>query len=117
VYPKPEGNIKREEPQKQTDTHASVSVLAEMKKYNVYRVKERDKLADAWEGGERFFMFTHAIGRPFIQEQPYYWLQRFTKHKALRTIRFHDLRHTSATLLINQDYLGAAYQWPCSPYR
>ncbi|MNC26213.1 Transposase [compost metagenome] len=83
------------------------SVLEELRDYYAYRVKERDKLGDAWngrdqEGREWHFMFCHPDGSPFHHERPYLWFRQFIKKNNMRYIRFHDLRHTSATLLINQ---------------
>jgi integrase len=83
------------------------SVLEELREYYAYRVKERDKLGDAWNGRDREgrewnFMFSHADGTPFHHERPYLWFRKFIQKNNLRYIRFHDLRHTSATLLINQ---------------
>ncbi|MDU5948654.1 MAG: site-specific integrase, partial [Paenibacillus macerans] len=83
------------------------SVLEELREYYAYRVKERDKLGDAWngrdkEGREWNFVFSHADGTPFHHERPYLWFRQFIMKNGFRYIRFHDLRHTSATLLINQ---------------
>nr|WP_260866475.1 site-specific integrase [Paenibacillus xylanexedens] len=79
-----------------------VSVQEELRKYYMYRITERNSLGDAWLGGERFFVFAHADGRAFHHERPYLWFRQFIKKNGFRYIRFHDLRHTSATLLINQ---------------
>ncbi|QHT59339.1 site-specific integrase [Paenibacillus lycopersici] len=79
-----------------------VSVQEELRKYYTYRITERNSLGDAWLGGERFFVFAHADGRAFHHERPYLWFRQFIKKNGFRYIRFHDLRHTSATLLINQ---------------
>lgn len=78
------------------------SVLEEMREYYTYRAKERDKIGDAWQGEEYFFMFCHADGKAFHHERPYLWFRKFIQKNGLRYIRFHDLRHTSATLLISQ---------------
>lgn len=83
------------------------SVLDELRKYYAHRVKERDKLGDTWNGQDREgrewnFVFCHADGTPFHHERPYLWFRQFIKKNNFRYIRFHDLRHTSATLLINQ---------------
>lgn len=79
------------------------SVLEELRDYYSYRVKERDKLGDAWnENIEQHFIFCHANGTPYHHERPYLWFRQFIKKNGFRYIRFHDLRHTSATLLINQ---------------
>ncbi|PNQ78905.1 tyrosine recombinase XerC [Paenibacillus sp. F4] len=78
------------------------SVLEELKEYYKYRARERDKLADNWFGGDHFFVFAHANGKAFHHERPYLWFRQFVLKNNFRYIRFHDLRHTSATLLINQ---------------
>lgn len=78
------------------------SVLEELKNYYAYRVKERNQIGDLWRGGEWFFLFSHPDGWPFHHERPYLWFRQFIKKNGFRYIRFHDLRHTSATLLINQ---------------
>lgn len=82
------------------------SALEELRDYYAYRAKERDKLGDAWKGNyggqERLFVFSHADGTPFHHNESYLWFRKFLKKNDLRYIRFHDLRHTSATLLINQ---------------
>jgi len=84
------------------------SVLEELREYYSYRAKERDKLGKSWKGckdkigNEYHFIFCHPDGTPFHHERPYLWFRTFIKKHGLRYIRFHDLRHTSATLLINQ---------------
>ncbi|XID90468.1 tyrosine-type recombinase/integrase [Paenibacillaceae bacterium WGS1546] len=84
------------------------SVLEELRDYYAFRMKERDKIGDAWKGckdseeNEHHFVFCHADGTPFHHERPYLWFRGFVKKSGFRYIRFHDLRHTSATLLINQ---------------
>lgn len=49
-----------------------------------------------------FFVFFNQYGRAFYPESPYLWFRGFLKKHNLKYIKFHDLRHTSATLLINQ---------------
>ncbi|MEV2910827.1 site-specific integrase [Paenibacillus larvae] len=84
------------------------SVLNELKDYYDYRIREKENLGGAWkgcvdvEGSQRNFIFSHLDGRPFHHERPSFWFRLFVKRHGLRYIRFHDLRHTSATLLINQ---------------
>jgi len=69
-----------------------------LKEYNLHCGKEKLRLCDSWKGENRFFVFFNAEGKSFYPESPYLWFQ---KHH-LRYIRFHDLRLTSATILINQ---------------
>lgn len=78
------------------------SMLEEMKEYYSYRTQERNAIGNDWYGGEWFFMFSHPNGQPFHHERPYQWFRHFIKKNGFRYIRFHDLRHTSATILINQ---------------
>jgi integrase len=77
------------------------SMLEELKEYYSYRLEEREKIGDRWQGGEYNFMFSHPDGKAFHQERPYLWFRAFLKKNKLRYIKFHTLRHTSATLLIN----------------
>lgn len=78
------------------------SVLEELKQYYTYRVKERNNIGDLWQGGEHFFLFSHADGRAFHHERPYQWFRQFIKKNGFRYQRLHDIRHVSATHLINQ---------------
>ncbi|MEK5438838.1 MULTISPECIES: tyrosine-type recombinase/integrase [Paenibacillus] len=78
------------------------SVLEELRDYYTYRVKERNMIGDAWQGNEYFFLFSHEDGRAFHHERPYLWFRQFVKKNSFRYTRFHDLRHASATQLINQ---------------
>ncbi|RUS47669.1 tyrosine recombinase XerC [Cohnella sp. AR92] len=85
----------------------SASVLEELREYYAYRAKERDKLGDAWNGKDKLgrewnFVFSNADGTPFHHHSPNQWFRLFLEGNGLRRIRFHDLRHTSATLLISQ---------------
>ncbi|MEV2910185.1 tyrosine-type recombinase/integrase [Paenibacillus larvae] len=84
------------------------SVLDELRDYHFYHIKEKEDIKDAWkgcvdaDGNERDLIFCHPDGTPFHHERPYSWFRKFIQKHNLRYIRFHDLRHTSATLLINQ---------------
>lgn len=78
------------------------SVCQQLKEYNLHCRKEKLRLGDSWKGGDRFFVFFNAEGKSFYPESPYLWFRTFLKKHNLRYIRFHDLRHTSATILINQ---------------
>ncbi|PPA83846.1 hypothetical protein C4A75_14090 [Brevibacillus laterosporus] len=78
------------------------SVCHQLKEYNLHCRKEKLRLYDSWKGGNRFFVFFNAEGKSFYPESPYLWFRTFLKKHHLRYIRFHDLRHTTATILINQ---------------
>lgn len=78
------------------------SVMSELKKYKHIKNKERMQARDLWEGGDHFFVFSNWNGKPYYPTAPSTWWRRFTKRTEFRYIRLHDLRHTSATILINQ---------------
>ncbi|MEV2908615.1 site-specific integrase [Paenibacillus larvae] len=84
------------------------SVLNEFKDYYTYRMREKENLGDAWvgcvdiDGKKRDFVFSRPDGMAYHYERSYTWFRQFIQKHGLRYIRFHDLRHTSATLLINQ---------------
>lgn len=81
--------------------HLSDSMLLELKEYYAFCKDEWDKLRETRDN-EHFFVFFNQHGRAFYPESPYLWFRTFLKKHKLRYIRFHDLRHTSATLLISQ---------------
>lgn len=77
------------------------TMLEELREYYFHKMKERNPIGDLKKGGEYFFIFCHPDGRAFHQERPYLWLRSFIKRNRMRYIRFHTLRHISATHLIN----------------
>jgi integrase len=97
-------NIIKEPKTKNSIRKVSVpaSLIADLKEYGLHCRKEKLKAGDLWGGGERFFVFSSWNGKPYYHTVPGTWLRRFIKRNNLKPIRFHDLRHTSATLLINQ---------------
>ena len=78
------------------------SMLAELREFKIHCNKLRMKSADVWQGGESFFLFTSWNGKPLNPYSVGQWWRRFINRTSLKYIRFHDLRHTSATLLLNQ---------------
>lgn len=78
------------------------SLLSDLKGFYESRLRDREDFGNSWQGGEYFFVFSHPKGKAFHHERPYLWFRDFLKKNKLRYIRFHDLRHTSATILINQ---------------
>lgn len=78
------------------------TVVEHLKEYYLEALKKRLALGDAWKGGDHFFVFSNDEGMAYYPETPYLWFRAFLKKHGLKYIRFHDLRHTSATLLINK---------------
>ncbi len=78
------------------------SVVEELKLYKIHCAEEKDAAGDKWIEEEREWLFFNEDGTHFYPTTPTTWWSRFTKRAGVRFIRLHDLRHTSATLLINQ---------------
>lgn len=76
--------------------------MDELRRYHLEWREERMKIRDRWEGGDREYIFHAGLGKPIFYDYPSEWWRKFTKRHELRHIRFHDLRHSSATLLIEQ---------------
>lgn len=77
-------------------------VVDQLKTYRHKKNKERLQAAESWEGGKYYYVFCTQFGKPLYPTVPGTWWRRFIKRKGFKYIRFHDLRHTAATLLINQ---------------
>ncbi|OLN23865.1 site-specific integrase [Domibacillus antri] len=78
------------------------SVLLELKRYQLHWRKEKMKMGELWIETEHEYVFCNENGKHFYPTTPTTWWKRFTTRADVRYIRLHDLRHTSATLLINQ---------------
>lgn len=78
------------------------SLIGDLKEYKKKCIEERLACADLWKGGEHFFVFSSWNGKPLNPYSVKTWWTRFTKRRNIRYINFHALRHTSATLLLNQ---------------
>jgi len=78
------------------------SVIAELIEYKQYYDSMKEACEDQWIENERQWLFCNIDGTHFYPTTPTTWWRRFTERAGVRHIRLHDLRHTSATLLINQ---------------
>lgn len=77
--------------------------MEELKLYYGEWFRERDRLGTKWVGAERQFVFHNGTGTPYYYQHPYKWFKRFcTRHK-IRFIKFHGLRHSSGTLLLEDE--------------
>ncbi|MGG1811014.1 MAG: tyrosine-type recombinase/integrase [Bacillota bacterium] len=55
-----------------------------------------------WIEHEHEFVFCNENGKHYYPTTPTTWWKRFAERSGVRFIRLHDLRQTSATLLINK---------------
>lgn len=81
----------------------SESLIPNIKKLEIQRKKERLANADRlWKNGKYNFLLCDETGKPYNPRTIQRWWERFIKRHNLKYINIHALRHTSATLLINQ---------------
>lgn len=102
--PKTKGSIRKVAPPRK--------LMNDLKKHKLIKSTERMETAELWEGGKHFFVFSTDFGKPFYPSVPNRWWTRFlnrvnkelerNNQDQLKKIRFHDLRHTAATDLINK---------------
>ncbi|MBM4762750.1 tyrosine-type recombinase/integrase [Bacillus sp. B15-48] len=76
-------------------------VVAMLKKLKIQRSHEKLLVGDMNQWPNHFFIFANEFGKPIRPDSISQWWKRFTTKYKLRHIRFHELRHTSATFLIN----------------
>jgi integrase len=80
------------------------SLVNMLKKLKAIRNEEtlaiKDKQEKEWE--DHYFIFANEFNKPIRPDSISQWWRRFTSKYKLKHIRFHELRHTSATLLINE---------------
>lgn len=102
--PKTKGSIRKVAPPKK--------LMEELKKHIYKKKTDRMEAAELWEGGKYKFVFSSNMGKPYNLDVPNRWWTRFLERvnkelekndkPKLKKIRFHDLRHTAATDLINK---------------
>jgi integrase len=74
------------------------SCVAALRKHRVAQNKDRLRLGEIWEDND--FVFTNRTGGPLHVNSMMLQFKKLTEAAGLPKIRFHDLRHTSATLLL-----------------
>lgn len=75
-------------------------VMALLKQHKRQQAELQLKFGDLWGGSDR--VFTTANGKAMHPDTPTHWFIDFLEDKKLPHIPFHGLRHTSATLMINE---------------
>lgn len=78
-------------------------LMAELLEYTKEKKKQLFEVQNLREWKDHTFLFSNEFGRPLRPDSVSQWWMRFMKeNKDLKRIRFHDLRHTSATLLLQK---------------
>lgn len=78
----------------------STVVVSRLKSHRVIQAYERLFAGDAWQ--ENDLIFPSTIGTPRDPRNLFKHFKSLLKQAALPDIRFHDLRHTAATLMLQQ---------------
>lgn len=78
------------------------SMAKELKEYRKQWVKDKLKNGERWTENGHEWLFCNEHGEHLYPSSPSNWWNKFLKKHKFRHIRFHDLRHTSASLLIAQ---------------
>ena len=71
-----------------------------LRQYKKEQAEHRLRVGDLWQGSDR--LFTTWDGKPMHPDTISKWFPKFLKRHNLPSIPFHGLRHTAATMLINQ---------------
>jgi integrase len=74
--------------------------IAKLRKHQNILIQEKQKAEEKWEEHDLIFPSSH--GTPLDHRNLYRFFKLFLKDAALPDIRFHDLRHTAATLMLQQ---------------
>lgn len=80
----------------------SPELLQEIKALDLQRKKERLAAKELWMDGKYNFILCDETGKPYNPNSLKNWWKRFIERHGLKYINIHALRHTSATLLINE---------------
>lgn len=72
-----------------------------LRQYKKEQTEGRLKAGDLWQGSNR--LFTTWDGRPMHPDTVTSWFPKFLQRHNLPHLPFHGLRHTAATMLINQN--------------
>lgn len=76
----------------------SESLMELLKMYRKWQLEQKLMLANKWVAED--WLFTKWNGLPMYPTTPSQWFRKFLKRHGLPHMRFHALRHLSATLLI-----------------
>ncbi|MFD1825239.1 MULTISPECIES: site-specific integrase [Mumia] len=79
-----------------------VVVATALEKRRTEQQAEAERAAQLWKGNERGLVFTTHVGSPIERSNDYRAFQALLRRAGLRKIRLHDLRHTTASLMLEQ---------------
>jgi integrase len=77
--------------------------MEELRRYQQLWNDECEQVGDKWLARDHQYVFHSGQGKPIYHTTPTQWWTRFLRRHSLKFIRFHDLRHSSSTLLIEAE--------------
>lgn len=78
-------------------------LMAEIYEYTMIKRKQLMDMGNLREWTEHTFLFSHETGQPFRSDAlSRFWNRFIVENSDIRRLRLHDLRHTSATLLLSK---------------
>ncbi|MGA7192309.1 MAG: tyrosine-type recombinase/integrase [Anaerolineales bacterium] len=77
-----------------------ISTIEKLRKHQDFQMEERKLAGNAWTESDMIFPST--IGTPLDPSNLYHSFKRLLKEASLPDMRFHDLRHTAASLMLQQ---------------
>lgn len=78
------------------------SLMKDLKKWRLYKLEQKAEVGELWKWPKHIFLFSDEFGQPMRPDSISQRWSRFVQRHKLKKIRFHDLRHTSASFLIAQ---------------
>ncbi|MFL7794784.1 MAG: tyrosine-type recombinase/integrase, partial [Anaerolineae bacterium] len=75
------------------------TTLQELRQHRQRQESEQEQAGNAWQDNN--LLFPSVTGTPFSRKTLYKDFQEILKFANLPRIRFHDLRHTAASLMLN----------------
>jgi integrase len=76
--------------------------MRDLRKFHNQSKLDRMNAGEQWLEGERSYVFHTGFGKPYYHNTPSLWWRRFLKRHNLKQIRLHDLRHSAASLLLEE---------------
>jgi integrase len=87
---------------------APSGLLSVLEEYKVWQDGEKSKLGDLWHtqydkitNEEIQYVFTQMEGKQIFPNTPSTWFHKFSKRHGLPNLKFHELRHTHASAMID----------------